>query len=155
AMVRGAFLRVDFGEPEGALEWLTSAFKLTGVSETEERAWLLTHIGKLRLQTGKADLAAEILQQALEIFPDYYFTLDALAETRSAQSKYAEAVDLLRRAQKLAPHPRRLFALAVAVAQSGDLAAAGPAFAEFARRAREIAGRRDNANRELVFYYTD
>src|SRR5207249_10303666 len=50
AMIRGAFLRTVFGETEGALEWLTSAFKLTSFTETEERAWLLTHIARLRLE---------------------------------------------------------------------------------------------------------
>src|SRR5205823_2554649 len=53
AMVRGAFLRVAFGEVDGAIDWLTSVFKLTSSSESEERAWLLTHIARLRLQTGK------------------------------------------------------------------------------------------------------
>ncbi len=147
-MVRGAFLRIAFGEGEGALDWLTSAFKLTNPTETEERAWLLTHIARVRLQTGKLELADQLLGQALEIFPDYYFTLDALAETRSVLGKYAEAADLLRRAQKAAPHPRRLFALAVALKQDG-------AFAEFESQAREIAYEPDNANRELIFYYAD
>jgi len=147
-MVRGAFLRIVFGDAEGALDWLTSAFKLTSPTETEERAWLLTHIARVRLQTGKLELADQLLGQALEIFPDYYFTLDALAETRSALGKYAEAADLLRRVQKAAPHPRRLFSLAVALKQDG-------AFAEFERQARAIADKPDNANRELIFYYAD
>jgi tetratricopeptide (TPR) repeat protein len=147
-MIRGAFLRIAFGDAEGALDWLTSAFKLTNPTETEERAWLLTHLARVRFQTGKLELADQLLGQALEIFPDYYFTLDALAETRSALGKDAEAADLLRRAQKAAPHPRRLFALAVALKQDG-------AFAEFERQARAIADQPDNANRELIFYYAD
>jgi tetratricopeptide (TPR) repeat protein len=147
-MSRGAFLRIDFGDAEGALDWLTSAFKLTNPTETEERAWLLTHIARVRLQTGKLELAEQLLGQALEIFPDYYFTLDALAETRSALGKYGEAADLLRHAQKTAPHPRRLFPLAVALKQDS-------AFAEFERQARQIADKPDNANRELIFYYAD
>ena len=66
---------------------LTSVFKLTNATELEERAWLLTHIAQLRLEMGKFELADEILTQALQIFPDYYFTLDALAQTRSAEGK--------------------------------------------------------------------
>jgi tetratricopeptide (TPR) repeat protein len=150
-MIRGAFLRIAFGEMEGALDWLTSAFKLTNPTETEDRAWLLTHIARVRLETGKPELADQLLTQALEIFPDYYFTLDALAETRSALGKNSEAADLLRRAQKMAPHPRRLFSLAVALKQAGGDAA----FGEFERQAREITNKPDNANRELIFYYTD
>ena len=154
AMIRGAFLRIAFGDVEGALEWLTSAFKLTSFTETEERAWLLTHIARLRLQTGKPDLADPLLNQALGLFPDYYFVLDSLADTRSAQGKYTEAADLLRRVQKMAPHPRRLFSLAVALKQAGS-SGADRAFAEFERQARDIADQPDNANRELIFYYTD
>jgi tetratricopeptide (TPR) repeat protein len=150
-MIRGAFLRIAFGETEGALDWLTTAFRLTNPTETEDRAWLLTHIARVRLETGKPELADQLLTQALEIFPDYYFTLDALAETRSAQGKYSEAADLLRRAQKIAPHPRRLFCLAVALKQAGT----DSTFAEFERQAREITNQPDNANRELIFYYTD
>jgi tetratricopeptide (TPR) repeat protein len=150
-MIRGAFLRIAFGEMEGALEWLTSAFKLTNPTETEDRAWLLTHIARVRLETGKSELADQLLTQALEIFPDYYFTLDELAETRSAQGKFGEAADLLRRAQKIAPHPKRLFHLAVALKQAGE----DSAFAEFERQAREITNKPDNANRELIFYYAD
>jgi tetratricopeptide (TPR) repeat protein len=154
AMIRGAFLRTVFGETEGALEWLTSAFKLTSFTETEERAWLLTHVARLRLETGKPELADQLLNQALGLFPDYYFTLDSLADTRSAQGKFGEAADLLRRAQKLAPHPRRLFTLAVALKKAGSPEAES-VLAEFERRAREVEGKPDNANRELIFYYCD
>ena len=147
-MIRGALLRTAYGDTEGALDWLTSAFKLTNPNETEERAWLLTQIARVRLQTGKLELADQLLGQALEIFPDYYFTLDALAETRSALGKYTEAADLLRRAQKAAPHPRRLLALAVALKQDA-------VFAEFERQARAIADKPDNANRELIYFYAD
>jgi tetratricopeptide (TPR) repeat protein len=154
AMIRGAFLRVAWGDVDGALDWLTQSFKLTSFTETEERAWLATHIARLRLQTGKLDVAEQLLNQALGLFPEYYFALDALADTRSAQGKFAEAADLLRRAQKLAPHPRRLFSLAVALKQAGS-PEADPAFAEFERGAREVSDRPDNANRELIYYYAD
>ena len=154
-MIRGAFLRTAFGETDGALDWLTSAFRLTNPTETEDRAWLLTHIARVRLETGKPEVADQLLTQALEIFPDYYFTLDALAETRSALGKYSEAADLFRRAQKAAPHPRRLFSLAVALKQAGAQAEADRTFVEFERKARELVDKPDNANRELVFYYAD
>ena len=62
---------------------------------------------------------------------------------------------MLRRAQKAAPHPRRLFSLAVALKQAGASAEAGSTFAEFERQAREITNKPDNANRELIFYHAD
>lgn len=154
-MIRGARLRVAFGDAEGALDWLTSVFKLTNAAEVEERAWLLTQIARVRLNTGKVELADQILTQALTIFPEYYLALDAFAETRSAEAKYADAVDLLRRAQKAAPQTRRLFALAAALKQNGDMAHAGETFAAFEREASAKVDQADNANRELIFYYAD
>lgn len=154
-MVRGALLRRVFGDVDGALDWLNSVFRLTNATELEERAWLLTHIAQLRLEMGKFELADEILTQALQIYPDYYFTLDALAQTRSAEGKDGEAAELLRRAQKIAPHPRRLFALAMALKGAGDAAGADRTFAQFERQALEITAKPDNANYELVYYYTD
>jgi tetratricopeptide (TPR) repeat protein len=154
AMIRGAFLRNAFGEVDGAIDWLTSAFKLTSFTEPEERAWLLTHVARLRLETGKLDTAGQLLNQALSLFPEYYFALDSLAETRRAEGKFAEAAELLLRAQKIAPHPRRLFSLAVTFKQSGD-PEAEKTFADFERRAREVQDQPDNANRELIFYYAD
>ncbi len=154
-MTRGALLRVVYGDTEGALDWLTSVFKLTNATEVEERAWLLTHIARIRLETGKLELADQLLTQALRIFPEYYFTLDALAETRSAEDNYGQAVDLLRRAQKAAPHPRRLFDMARALKQAGNAAEAERTFAEFERQALTITEQPDNANRELIYYYAD
>jgi Flp pilus assembly protein TadD len=144
-----------YGDTEGALDWLTSVFKLTNATEVEERAWLLTHIARIRLETGKLDLADQLLTQSLQIFPEYYFTLDALAGTRSEEGKYSDAVDLLRRAQKVAPHPRRLFAVAAALKQAGNVAEAERTFADFERQALTIADQPDNANRELIYYYAD
>ncbi len=154
-MIRGSLLRIAYGDAEGALDWLTSVFKLTNGAEVEERAWLLTQIARVRLNTGKAELADQLLTQALGMFPEYYLSLDALAETKSAEGKYADAVDLLRRAQKAAPRPQRLFALAVALKQNGDAAHADDTFAAFEHEAGAIAGQADNANRELIFYYAD
>jgi tetratricopeptide (TPR) repeat protein len=154
-MIRGAFLRAAFGDSNGAIEWLTSAFKLTGPAEAEERAWLLTHIARLRLDSGRAELADQLATQALGIFPDYYFALEALAAARSAQGKYAEAADLLRRANRTRPRPEYLFGLGVALKAAGASADAGSAFADFERQARAAAERPDNANRELILYYAD
>ncbi|MFN0166040.1 MAG: tetratricopeptide repeat protein, partial [Bryobacteraceae bacterium] len=46
-MVRGALLREVYGDPVGALEWLNSALRLTGVAQTEERAWILCQIARV------------------------------------------------------------------------------------------------------------
>ena len=92
--IAGQRCALVLGDTEGALDWLTSVFKLTNATEVEERAWLLTHIARIRLETGKLELADQLLSQSLEIFSEYYFTLDALAETRSEEGKYGDAVDL-------------------------------------------------------------
>ena len=62
----------------------------------------------------------------------------------------------MRRAQKMAPHPRRLFALAMALKRAGDAAEADRTFAAIrASGCSRMDGKPDNANHELIYYYTD
>src|SRR5262249_31705728 len=90
-MIRGAELRAAWGDINGAIEWFTSVFKLTGAAEAEERAWLLSQIARLRTGSGKPDVAAGLATQALAIFPDYYIALEALGEAKSAQGADSDA----------------------------------------------------------------
>ena len=112
---RGAFLREMFGDIDGAVEWLTSVFKLTSTTESEERAWVLTHIARLNLSAGKIDVAEKQVAQAVTLFPEYYFALRIQADVRSAQERHAEAAGLLRRVVKGSGHPRNRYALAQAL----------------------------------------
>ncbi len=155
ALTRAAYLRELFGDVDGALELMGMAFGRLPDSETEERAWILTQVGHLHLSIGKPDLANTALEQALALFPDYHYALGQLAKVRLAEGRPGEAVLLLERRYRTAPHAENLFALAQALARAGRSKEAHSAFREFERRSRAEMEGTDNSNRELIFYYVD
>ncbi|MGH9721294.1 MAG: tetratricopeptide repeat protein [Bryobacteraceae bacterium] len=154
-MLRGALLRELWGDVEGALEWFTTVYRLTSPSETDERAWLLTQIARVQTSSEKFEAAEKTLEQALAVFPDHHVALAQLAQLRTAQSKHAEAVEILRRLVRIAPGLRNQYALGVALKQSGLSAEAARVFAAFESKAAAVVHQALNANRELVFYYAD
>lgn len=154
-LTRAAYLRELFGDIEGAIEAMSQAYQRTPQSEVEDLAWMLTHVAHLELMRGNSDAADQILQQALDLFPDYHYALAQLAKVRTAQGKLAEAAELLGRRYRNAPHPENLFELAEALERAGRKPEARQAFLEFEQKARKEMERWDNANRELIFYYTD
>jgi tetratricopeptide (TPR) repeat protein len=155
AFTRAAYLRELFGDPEGAIELMTKAYERTSPLEFEDRAWILTQVGHLEWVAGRHDNAERVLQEALRLFPEYHYALANLAKVRSAQQRYSEAADLLKRRYEVAPHPENLFAFAEALERAGRHDAATSPFAEFEGKALRESKGWDNANRELVFYYVD
>lgn len=154
-LTRAAYLRELTGDIAGALAYMDEALRKTPFPETEDRAWILTHIAHLHFSAGKVALAERVLDQALQLFPGYHYALAQLAEARLAQGRYGEAAELLRRRFVAAPHPESLYAFADALEKAGHREEALPLYAEFERRARKEMDGWDNANRDLVFYYAD
>ena len=155
ALTRAAYLRELFGDIEGSRQLFESVYERIRPEEAEERAWILTHIGHLRLLTREFNEAEIVLNEALGLFPAYHYALANMAKVRTAQGRHAEAADLLKTRYQSAPHPENLYDLAVALKRAGKIAEAEKAFAEFERKARAEMNSWDNANRELIFYYTD
>jgi tetratricopeptide (TPR) repeat protein len=154
-LTRAAHLRELFGDVEGALELMTMAYQRTVPSEVEDRAWVLTHVAHLELMRGRIDLAEPLLDQALLLFPDYHYALANLARVRLAQDRAQDAVELLARRHRNAPHPENLYALGEAQLRAGHPDEARAAFAEFEEKARKEMPNWDNANRDLIFYLVD
>lgn len=154
-LLRAAQLRELFGDAEGAAELLNAAHAMIAPDEVEERALVLTRLGRLKFLDGKHDDAAALLSQALESFPNYPDSLVGLARVRSAQRRHDEALALLRRACDAAPRPASLYSMAQALERAGRADDAKAAYADFERKARSAMGGRANANRELVFHYAD
>jgi tetratricopeptide (TPR) repeat protein len=155
ALANAAHLRELFGENEGSYELLQMAYDSTPASETEERAWLLTQMGHLRLASGNTDAAEKILQQALNTFPDYPFAVGELAKVRMAQKRYDEAVAMFRQRYHSAPRAANIYDFAQALRLAGHDSEAKQAFAEFESKALQESSTKDNSNRELIFYYAD
>ena len=74
---------------------------------------------------------------------------------RLAQGRAADAVVLLERRYKAAPHPENLYSVGEALLRAGRAEEAMAAFAEFERKARAEMEKWDNANRDLIFYLVD
>ncbi len=154
-LTRAAYLREIFGDVDGAIEMFESAFHAMPSREREDRAWILTHVAHLLSSSGRTESADATIGAALELFPDYHYALAIQGEVRRAQGRLDEAVTILERRYEIAPHPENLFELAVALERAGRGEQALDAYRRFEEDARHEMGGVDNANRELVRYYTE
>lgn len=154
-LTRAAYLRELFGDDDGAIELMEMAFQSTPPTENEDRAWILSQIGHLKLMEGKPSDAEKVLNEALTIFPGYHYALGNLAKVRIEQKRYDEAVTLLQQRYQAAPHAENLYDLADALQLAGKTDEANKAFAEFETKSLLETNKKDNSNRELIFYYAD
>jgi tetratricopeptide (TPR) repeat protein len=155
ALINAARLRELFGDMDGSYELLQMAYESTPPTENEERAWLLTQMGHLRLASGDKAAADKLLQLALAAFPNYSFALYGVAEVRKSQNRYEEAVVLLRQRYESSPRTGNLFDLAEALRLVGREDEAKKVFTEFEARSVRESDTKDNTNRQLIFYYAD
>jgi len=155
ALIRAAQLRELFGDVDGSYELFEMAFQSTASTETEERAWLLTQMGRLRLVSGNTGAAEKLLQQALAEFLNYPEAMGTLAKVRLLQQRYEEAVALSQQCYKSVPSPQNLYELAEALRLAGRKDEAKKAYADFETRSLVESSAKNNANRELIFYYAD
>jgi tetratricopeptide (TPR) repeat protein len=109
----------------------------------------------LHLESGRAAEAEKFATGALGLFGDYHYALGVLGQVRMEQKRYDEAVSLFQRRYASAPHAENLFAAAEALHHAGRVEEAARAFAEFERQALKESNLADNANHELMAYYTD
>jgi tetratricopeptide (TPR) repeat protein len=155
ALTRTAYLRELFGDVEGALESMTEALEQVLPRESEERAWVLTHMAHLHMLAGWLDRAQALTEEALRLFPDYHYALGELAKVHARRSDHSQEATLLAERFRVAPHPENLFTWAEALARAGRTSEARSRFAEFERLARAEMERTDNANRELALFLVD
>jgi tetratricopeptide (TPR) repeat protein len=156
ALTRAARLRELFGDAEGAYELMELAYQSTPPTDTEERAWILTQMGRVRFASGNIGAADKLLQQALTMFPGYPLATGILGEVRVAQKRYQDAVMLLEQRNQSTPGlAANLYELGEALQLAGRNSEASQAFVEFETKARLESVKNDNSNRELIFYYAD
>jgi len=154
-LTRAAYLRELFGDDDGAIELMEMAFQSTPPTENEDRAWILSQIGHLKLMEGKTLEAEKVLNEALAVFPGYHYALGNLARVRIEQKRFDDAVTLLQQRYQAAPHAENLYDLAEALELAGKKDEASKAFSEFETKSLLETSKKDNSNRELVFYYAD
>lgn len=149
---RGARLRELFGNPEGAAQLWLSAMRQTPEADPEERAWILVSNTRLQIANHKLEAAEKSIQDAYRLFPAYHLATLALADLRIAQQRYGDAADLLSGMPHLSLESR--YTLAEALDKAGRREAAVNAYGDFERQAKAAMDKPNNANRQLVFYYT-
>ena len=154
-LTRGAFLRELFGDIDGAVEWMETAYSHTYFYEVEDRAWMLTQVAHLERSRGNLERAEAMADQALALFADYHYALKEMASIRLAQSRPLDAVELLETRYSQARHPENLYDLALARLQAGQTGQAREDLLRFEEQALAESRNVDNANRELVFLYAD
>jgi tetratricopeptide (TPR) repeat protein len=155
AYLTGATLREDWGDIDGAQEFLGKALQQTPPFETEETAWILTRMAKLVRRSGRNAEAESMLLSALKTFPDYYLSLEELAQVRLAQRRYSEAVELLGKRNRNFPSPLSELLAARAYADAVRPADAARMYAQFEHAALAQIAQPDNANLELIAYYAE
>ena len=154
SLTRTAYLREIFGNLDGGLEAMAQAYRMTPMASTEDRAWILTQIGHLYLQRGNLAMARQLLEQANEAFPGYHYTLANLGKLAGMEGDWKQAAALFARRYEMAPHPENLFDLADAQERAGEPIAAEDTWKRFEKAALAESEGNDNANRELIAYYT-
>jgi tetratricopeptide (TPR) repeat protein len=155
ALTRAAYLRELFGDIEGAIDLMQSAYQRIPYLESEDRAWTLTQLAHLNMMIGKIENADRMLQSALALFPGYHYALANLAKVRTAQNRHEDAARLLKDLYRIAPHPENLYIYAKAVERSGQPMEAKALYSRFEQDALRESEGTDNSNRELIYYYVD
>lgn len=154
-LTRAAYQRELHGDISGAMDLMQTAYDSTPYQELEDRAWLLTQMAHLSLVGGDLPKAERFATGALGLFPRYHYALAALAQVRTSQNRYDEALELQEQRYKGAPHAENLFSLAEALKRAGRDQEAKQALAEFEQQSLKEAHTGDNSNHELMAYYAD
>ena len=155
ALTRGAYLRELFGDVDGALDFFRRAYRNVLDRETEDRAWILTHMARLERRRGKVEAAEHLLKRALVLFPNYPYALKEMGWTQMAAKETDEGLATLAKFCDVAPHPENHYEVGRALHLAGKTDAAKKRFERFEREARGEMDGVDNANVELIFYYVD
>lgn len=150
---KAAQLRVLFGDTEGALQFLDEANRRTSQNDADQKAWLLIQKARLILSTGNPKVAADVLTEALRLFPDSQLAAAEMANVDLAQGKYSEAVSLLEQRYERVPSAENLYAWADSLARAGETEKAAVEFTKFELQAR--ADQQHSADLDLVAYYSD
>jgi tetratricopeptide (TPR) repeat protein len=149
----GAELRTLYGDTHGAIDFLNLAYSETSPTEVEELVWIANQIASIEIESGQSDAAAQILEQAERLFPQYIYTMENLARIRIEQNRVSEAVQLWMQAKLLDEDPHALYELAKAQEAAGQSEDARVTYAEFERRASKSGSITDASRLDLILMY--
>ncbi len=152
---RLSLLRFLKGDPGAAIAEMRRAVQagVEGNQPKENVAWAQSRLGTMLFQTGDLEAAARAHQDALSTFPGYHRALAGLAQTRAAQARYAEAIDLYHKAIGVIPLPEYAAGLGDVYTKTarGDEARKQYALVEYIGRLNAL--NQVLYNRELALFY--
>jgi tetratricopeptide (TPR) repeat protein len=104
---RLAYLRFISGDPQGAVELMRNAIRTAMVLHmpAENIAWSDYQLGEICFKSGDLTGAEQAYEAGLGVDPTSYRNLAGLAEVRTAQRRYQDAIDLDQRAVAAIPYP--------------------------------------------------
>jgi tetratricopeptide (TPR) repeat protein len=82
---KAAVLREIFGDPEGSAEFFDEAYRRTSQNDVEQRSWLLTQNARAQLAEGNRKRAEELLEKALQLYPESQLAAATLAKARATK----------------------------------------------------------------------
>jgi tetratricopeptide (TPR) repeat protein len=153
---RLAHLRFLEGDTEGAIAHMRRAVAAGQSGAAGENvAWTHAQLGELLFQAGDLTGAEGAYQDALARHPGYHRAAAGLASVRAAQQRYADAVELYRKAINVIPLPEYAAALGDVYARTGRAADARQQYelVEFIGRLNAL--NKTIYNRELALFYAD
>jgi len=156
AYARAAHLRALHGDQRGGIELMRLALEATPPTATDERVWLLAHLGADQLAAGDEAGAARSFHRALALAPADGRSLLGLAAIHAARGEGDEAIALYRRVLGLGPDPDAHVALADLLVSLGREPEAAPHYAAAERLEKEeLLGPGVPELRHLALFYAE
>jgi tetratricopeptide (TPR) repeat protein len=154
---RLAYMRFLHGDTHGALRLIHTAIEkaVTERVPAENLAWSHTEQGDLFFHIGDRAKAEASYQSALTVYPQYHRALAGLARVRTAQQRYAEAVELYKQALAVVPFPDYAAALGDLYTKIGSPAEAQKQYSLVEYIGLLSAINQTMYNRELALFYAD
>ena len=134
--------------------WKQSIAKARGLP-VENQAWAHVQLGVTYFAYGHHGDAAKEHERALKLSPDYVHALAGLAQTRAAQERYDEAIDLYTRAVSKLPQPQYVAALGDTYAAAGRNAEAQQQYALVEAIAALYEANGVNTDLQISMFYAD
>ena len=154
---RLAGLKSIRGDVASAIDMLTRAIEDGKANRRprESLAWAQWQLGTEHFAIGDVKAAEARYRDSLATYPNYHRALAGLAQVRTAQKRYAEAVDLYQKAIAVIPLPDYAAALGDLQVKTGRVDAATRQYELVEYIGRLNALNRTLYNRELAYFYAD
>lgn len=116
---RVSYVRSLHGDSDGAIEAMKMAARITDPMNKEAQAWCLYRLGNEYFNVGRFEEAEKTYDEALQIFPNYYFALAGKGKARAAAGDYEKAINFYTLAQGKIPLPQTVIELGDLYAKTG------------------------------------